>query len=172
MFNFLKRIFGSKEPMVQLHMIDGKLKVSKYNSAFVAKLRAENGDVMDGLDDEAVIKIFESRENITREPPRLEVIHEGIMADGTVAMKLDWNKAFIDHLREHGISGGSEEEAVDAYLQLLTRNMSHDDHDDQYNLTPAILRDAFSDIDRTSQAEIGEILANVQQAAQRTNKAN
>ena len=103
----------------EFSLVNGKLVIKKYNIAFVTELRQKLGDLSDGKTDSEIVELYLSRENLEREEPKLDVQHFGMDEAGAVKMKLDWNRAFINHLRENGITGETEEEAVEMYLQLL-----------------------------------------------------
>lgn len=162
----LKKV-GS-EPWADLQFIDGKLKVVDYNPAFVKKLRVQFGDlVTDETSDDNVVKLYVDRENLEREEPRLEVIHMGIEEDGQLKIKLDWNKAFIDHLKKNGITGETEDEAIKEYLSRLTTQTA----DEQGELPDVLTRDqineAFRDLDDELQKELDEAEAQAKKPRRR-----
>ena len=164
---------AGSEPWADLQFTDGKLVVVDYNAAFVKKLRSQFGDLVnDETTDEEVVKLYVDRENIDREEPRLEVLHLGIEEDGQLKIKLDWNKAFIDHLRKNGISGETEDEAIKEYLSRLTTETA----DEQGELPDVLTRDqineAFRDMDNVAQRELDEASAQVKQQRRRRRKTS
>lgn len=159
---------ASPEPWADLHFVDGKLKVVDYNAAFVKKLRTQFGDLVnDETSDEDVVKLYIDRENLEREEPRLEVLHLGIEEDGQLKIRLDWNKAFIDHLKKNGITGETEDEAIKEYLSRLTTQTA----DEQGELPDVLTRDqineAFRDLDNELEREFAEAEAQVKKPRRR-----
>lgn len=164
---------AGSEPWADLQFSDGKLEVVDYNAAFVKKLRSQFGDLVnDETSDADVVKLYVDRENIDREEPRLEVLHLGIEEDGQLKIKLDWNKAFIDHLRKNGITGETEDEAIKEYLSRLTTETA----DIQGELPDVLTRDqineAFRDMDNVAQRELDEAAAQVKQQRRRRRKTS
>ena len=43
--------------------------------------------------------------------------------DGRFKIEMDWNDAFIDECKRQGLSGTSDEQIIQKYLSLLTRNL-------------------------------------------------
>ena len=162
----------SSDPWADLTFKDGKLTVKHYNDAFVSDLRVKLGDVVsDDMSDDQIVALYVDRENIEREEPRLEVVHFGIEEDGQLKIKLDWNKAFIDHLRKNGITGETEDEAIKEYLSRLTTETA----DAQGEIPDVISRDkineAFATIDHEAQRELDEAAAQVKTPRRRRKKA-
>jgi hypothetical protein len=148
---------ASDEPWADLQFTDGKLKVVDYNQAFVKKLRSQFGDlVTDQTSDDDVVKLYVDRENLEREEPRLEVLHMGIEEDGQLKIKLDWNKAFIDHLRKNGIVGETEDEAIKEYLSRLTTETADAQGEIGDVLTREQINEAFREIDIVAESELEE----------------
>ena len=54
----------------------------------------------------------------TTEPPRVELVSQGIRPDGSVSIELDWNDTFIKQLRDAGYEG-DEEDMVSGWLTSL-----------------------------------------------------
>lgn len=161
------------EPWADLQFSGDKLVVVDYNPAFVTKLRSQFGDLInDETSDDDVVKLYVDRENLEREEPRLEVLHLGIEEDGQLKIKLDWNKAFIDHLRKNGITAESEDDAIKEYLSRLTTETA----DMQGELPDVLTRDqineAFRDMDNTAQRELDEAATQVKQTRRRRRKTN
>lgn len=159
------------EPWADLQFSDGKLIVVDYNQAFVTKLRTSFGDLIDeSTTDDDIVKLYVDRENVNREEPRLEVLHMGIEEDGQLKIKLDWNKAFIDHLNKNGITGETEDEAIKAYLARLTTETA----DVEGELTDVMSREkineAFRDIDNETQRELDEASAQIKTKNRRKRK--
>lgn len=164
---------AGSEPWADLQFTDGKLVVVDYNAAFASKLRVQFGDLVNAdTPDDDVVKLYVDRENIDREEPRLEVLHLGIEEDGQLKIKLDWNKAFIDHLRKNGITGETEDEAIKEYLSRLTTETA----DVQGELPDVLTRDqineAFRDIENTAQRELDEAAAQVKQQKRRSRRTS
>lgn len=130
MITFLQKIWynyvNTKTPWVSAEYVanraEGPIVVKGYNKAFIQSLRKDYGYIADSKTDEELIDIFAKRENSYQEEPRLDVHHAGINSDGSVRVELDWNTSFIRHLEEHGIVGETEDEAIQMYLSLVTKN--------------------------------------------------
>lgn len=56
---------------------------------------------------------------IEEETPRIDIKGDGIGPDGQARLELDWNDAFIKHLKEHGYTGETEEDIVNMYLNSI-----------------------------------------------------
>ncbi len=71
----------------------------------------------DELFDEALkrdrIRRYESDE------PFVEIISESVTEDGGVNLRLDWNQAFIKHLRAGGMQGATDELLIDNWISSL-----------------------------------------------------
>lgn len=71
----------------------------------------------DKLFDEALkrdrIRRYESDE------PFVEIISESVTEDGGVNLRLDWNQAFIKHLRDGGMQGATDELLIDNWISSL-----------------------------------------------------
>lgn len=146
-----KYLGGKKTPWADLTLdSDKNIKVKDCNKAFIDDVKNRHGDLTIGKSDGEIIEIFEGRENVKREEPKLEVLHFGISEDGRVSMKLDWNSAFISHLAKHGITGETEEEAVQLYLSRLSKQNS----EDMGELTLGEIEEAFAELDATTIAEL------------------
>lgn len=127
MFEWIRDLFRSKKPKANLSYDGGRLVVKSYNKAFVDKLRVELGDLTLLKTDDEVVKLYVARESLEHEEPKLVVEHIGIDETGKIKMKLDWNRAFINLLRDKaGIVSENEEEAVQAYLLRLTMDVADD----------------------------------------------
>lgn len=159
---------SGSEPWADLQYSNGKLTVVDYNAAFVTKLRTQFGDLIneDTTDDE-VVKLYIDRENIEREEPRLEVLHMGIEDDGQLRIKLDWNKAFIDHLKKNGITGETEDEAIKEYLSRLTTQTADEEGELPDVLSRDQINEAFKDLDNELQKEYDEAAAQVKKPRRR-----
>lgn len=55
--------------------------------------------------------------------PWIEVRGGSVDPERGVRLELDWNSAFIEHLKANGIVGRSEEESVHLYLSKITKMM-------------------------------------------------
>ena len=110
-----------------------------WNQAFIADLR-EKG--IEGRSDEDVIERWKSHDNeiqlklskkkehedrMTSEEPWVQVVGEKIGDDNIMALKLDWNPAFIKNLRKNGFTGNSEEAIVGKWLTTLSNETLEDD---------------------------------------------
>lgn len=158
------------EPWADLQFIDGKLEVVDYNPAFVMKLRSSFGDLVDDdTEDSEVVKLYVDRENLDREEPRLEVVHMGIETDGQLKIKLDWNKAFIQHLQKNGISGETEDEAIKAYLARLTTETADSEGSEEDVLSREQVTEAFRELDTESQREYDEAAAQIKKPRRKRN---
>lgn len=159
-----KFLGGKATPWADVRYLDGKMSLKNYNKAFVEMLRHKHGDLTEGKDDSAVIKLFTDRENIEHEEPKLDVKHSGITEDGRVKMELDWNPAFIRHLADNGIIAETEDEAIQKYLAMLTHQVAED-------ITPDMLSKddvdaAFHDLDAEAAAELVEAARQVAEQAE------
>jgi hypothetical protein len=159
------------EPWADLQFSDGKLVIVDYNQAFVTKIRSSFGDLIDDVtSDEDVVKLYVDRENVDREEPRLEVVHLGIEADGQLKIKLDWNKAFINHLHKNGISGETEDEAIKAYLARLTTETADAEGELPDLMSREQINEAFRDIDNVAQRELDEAASQIKKPRGRRKK--
>ena len=127
------------KPQADFYFENGKIKVKSFNKAFIADLKTKIGDIGDGKSDEQLVQLYLDRENVEREEPRLDVVHMGIAQDGSIKMQLDWNRSFINHLRENNIEGATEEQAVQKYLAMLTHDVA--------NHAEPLEENAFAEID-------------------------
>ena len=171
----LERRKISSDPWADLHYVDDKLVVKNYNQAFVKKLRSTMGDLIgESTTDDQIVQLYVERENLDREEPKLEVQHLGIEADGKLKIKLDWNKAFIKHLREHGITGETEDEAIEEYLSRLTKNVMDEIDDEQPQegelITRAEAAEAFKELEEETNRELEEAARAVRAVKRRTKK--
>lgn len=160
-----KYLWGKNTPWVDIAYVDGKITVRDYNKAFVGQLREKHGDLTDGKSDAEIVKLFHDRENIEHEEPRLEVLHAGIDEDGIVKMKLDWNQSFIRHLRENGIVGETDEEAIEIYLMMLSRDVQPD-----FGFSKEMIDGAFADVDAQLARESIDIKREVKKRKRRSFK--
>lgn len=150
------------EPWADLQYSDGKLVIVDYNQGFVSKLRSSFGDLIDdSTTDDDIVKLYVDRENVDREEPRLEVVHLGIEEDGQLKIKLDWNKAFIDHLHKNGITGETEDEAIKAYLARLTTETADQEGELPDVMSREQINEAFRDIDNVAQRELDEAASQI-----------
>jgi hypothetical protein len=177
MISFWKKLFSKPEPedvepKAQLEYIDDKLRVTNYNKAFVNNLRQKLGDLTTGLDDEGVVKLFVDRENLERDPPRLSIVHLGIEADGRIRTELDWNHSFIMHLRENGITGETDDECIESYLNLLALNQRQvQDEFIPEMFTKEQVEAAFKEIDQQAEAELKDAEAEAKKHKRRSRKS-
>lgn len=147
---------AQKQPKVELGYEDGKMVVKSYNQAFVEEQRKLLGDLAEGRSDEQVIQLFLDRDALDKEEPRLDVVHMGIEADGKVKVQLDWNRAFIKHLRDNGITADTEDEAVQKYLTMLTLNELQGELEPEEFYSKEQLEAAFGELDKQLEAELEE----------------
>lgn len=124
-----KYLFGTQQPWaVERKDETGALSIPNYNHAYVRDLRARLPEELTQTATNAeVIQLWIDRYNHERVEPRLEVVHAGVDQDGRIRMKLDWNQTFIRMLQERGIQGESDEEMVETYLSMVTRNNQYED---------------------------------------------
>ena len=103
---------------------DGTLSITDWNHAYVKDLRSRFPQelTIDKTDAE-VVQLFVDRYNHEHVEPKLEVLHSGIDPDGRIKMKLDWNEAFINLLRERGVKGDTDEKMIENYLAMMTRKV-------------------------------------------------
>lgn len=64
---------------------------------------------------------YEDKRNSTE--PWIEVIGESIDPVRGIEIKLDWNDAFIQYLKENGITGKDEDTAVQKYITFLYQDL-------------------------------------------------
>jgi hypothetical protein len=123
-----KYLFGAQQPWAVERKDDvGSLQILDYNHAYVKDLRSRlPEELVQTANDAEVIQLWVDRYNHERVEPRLEVIHSGIDQEGRIRMKLDWNHTFIRLLQERGIPGETEEEMVENYLSMMTRQSQMD----------------------------------------------
>ena len=55
--------------------------------------------------------------------PWVKIVSEGIDPEKGIKIELDWNDAFIKHLRENNITGTSDEQVIQKYLALLLKSV-------------------------------------------------
>jgi len=111
------------QPTAMIKTIDGKIKVKSYNQAFITKIKNRLGDIAVGLTNDEIIKCYEERENVEKEDPVLNIKHFRMEDDGRIKVELDWNYSFIRYLAENGITAETEDETIQKYLSLITRNV-------------------------------------------------
>jgi hypothetical protein len=144
-------LFKRSIPWADVKFLDGKMVVAAYNKAFVDDLRHKHGDLIDEkTTDDEIVGLFTAREDLRREKPKMTVIHSGIDEDGLVKLELDWNSAFITHLREQGVVAETEDEAIQQYLQLITNQELMDE------TTGEIFEEAFAEINEETRKEMAE----------------
>lgn len=64
---------------------------------------------------------FDDKRNGT--DPWVEVVGESIDPVRGIEIRLDWNDAFIQYLKDNGITGKDEETAVQKYITLLYKDL-------------------------------------------------
>ena len=155
------KYFGGKtKPWVDVAYEDNKLVVKNYNTAFVEDLKTKLGDLTDGKTDAEIVKLFGERETLEKEEPKLEVLHMGVDEEGRVKMQLDWNQAFIKHLRENGITAPTEDEAVEIYLMMLHRQVDGEfGIGNEAVVSQTQVDNAFADIDTELAKEMADAAA-------------
>ena len=141
-------------PWADIEYVGKKIKVNDYNKLFLDDLKVKLGNLVDGLSEPDIIKLYVERENIELEEPRLDVKHAGISEDGRIKMELDWNTAFIRHLADNGIQAETEDEAIQLYLSMLTHQLGDDVTNDM--LSRDDVDAAFHDLDAEAAAELEE----------------
>lgn len=50
-----------------------------------------------------------------------------------IRIELDWNDAFVKHLRENGFTGADDNAVVQKYIAILAKQVATDMFDDQHN---------------------------------------
>lgn len=159
-----KYLYGKKDAWADIQHKDGKTSVIEYNKKYVDKLRVELGELSENLNDRDTVKLYNDRENIKFEDPKLEVEHMGIDTDGRIKMMLNWNKAFIKHLEDNGIQAETEDQAIHLYLSLLTHQTAEDVTTDM--LSKESVDAAFYDLDIELRNELEEAARQVNDRAQ------
>lgn len=66
--------------------------------------------------------------------PWCDWVAHGKDSSGQIRVQLDWNKAFIDYLRECGFNGIDENLIVQKYLAAVARELLNDEHDGALNI--------------------------------------
>lgn len=179
MMNWLKSLFSApppvfapvaapqeaEKPSAKIVFANGKMSVESYNQAFIDDLKIKLGDLTVGKTDAQIIDTFLSREELSLEEPRLDVVHSGITEDGRVQMKLDWNASFIKHLKQNGITGDTEEAAVNKYLALITKQAVEEEESLLDAMDPHA---AQREIDEMLAAELDEAAKQVETAQRET----
>ena len=76
-----------------------------------------------------VNKISEKDQATARGEPYVRVVNVDLNKDNPSDgfFELEWNKVFVDKLRENGYSGTTEEEIVDTWFTSLCRNIGDAD---------------------------------------------
>ena len=62
--------------------------------------------------------------------PRVEIVGEVSDPHKGIGIELDWNDAFVRHLRDNGYTGASDEAIVQYYLTHLIQSITEDIDDD------------------------------------------
>jgi hypothetical protein len=156
-------------PWADIEYVGKKIKVNDYNKLFLDDLKVKLGNLVDGLCEADIIKLYVERENIELEEPRLDVKHAGISEDGRIKMELDWNTAFIRHLADNGISAETEDEAIQLYLSMLTHHLGDDVTTDM--LSRDDVDAAFHDLDAEAAAELEEAARQIEEKSEGIKKA-
>lgn len=118
----------------------------EYNKAFIKMLRKQGHS---GETDAEVISKWEVREanakfeaqvkrdresKITSHEPWIEIVSEKYNKDmKQVAVKLDWNPAFINMLRANGYTGKDEQELVDRWFKSVSESIAMDLHGEKFD---------------------------------------
>lgn len=143
---------------LRLNHTTNEVVVVDWNDAFAATVRDQLGhEVTHDKTNSQVIAMYNDRSVIEHEEPKLDVKHLGITNDGLIKTELDWNQAFIRHLRDNGITGETDEQAIQLYLSLLTKNVVDEDEDEPNQLLSREQVDmAFDEIDHETARELEE----------------
>ena len=91
-------------------------------SETVDQLRKDLEDIHETLDSSSIEKELANKAN---EPWAGFSVSE-ITKDGRVAISLDWNEKFIEHLKINGIDAGSEEDTVGVWFASLMKEMGEE----------------------------------------------
>lgn len=118
----------------------------EYNKAFIKMLRKQGHT---GETDAEVISKWEIREanqkfeaqvkrdresKMTSSEPWIEIVSEKYNKDmKQVAIKLDWNPAFIHMLRVNGYTGKDEQELVDRWFKSVSESIAMDLHGEKFD---------------------------------------
>ena len=156
-------------PWADIEYVGKKVKVNDYNKLFLEDLKIKLGNLVDGLSETDIIKLYVERENIELEEPRLDVKHAGISEDGRIKMELDWNTAFIRHLADNGISAETEDEAIQLYLSMLTHHLGDDVTNDMLSRDDVDV--AFHDLDAEAAAELEEAARQISEKSEGIKKS-
>lgn len=86
-----------------------------------------NAGLAANIDAAVTTKIAERQQSIVQERedrlnsnvPHFDIVSEVDISDDRVKYEMDWNPAFIKHLRKLGISGKTEEEIVLKYVKTI-----------------------------------------------------
>lgn len=146
---------ANEAPKLEIKLDEnGKVIPERWNDAFIREQRVKLGTITDGKTDEEVVRLFLDRDSLEKEEPRLDVVHLGIEPDGKVKVQLDWNRAFIRHLKDNGITGDTEDEAVQKYLTMLTHNELQGELDPEEFYSKEQLEAAFAELDQQLEFEL------------------
>ena len=166
-------LWKPRSPFIQIEYEDGQLKAKAFNKAFILEQRARFDTLATGMTDQQVLDLYLGRENLEREEPKLEILHFGIDEAGQLKIKLDWNHAFIRHLKLHGITGETEDEAIENYLARLTRKVDDELNEDVTNLVSRQqVEDAFAEIDKELTSELDEVKKELKKKRQYKRRGN
>lgn len=123
-----KYLLGAQQPWaIEKHDASGSLMILDYNHAYLKDIRSRLPDEMiSSMSNQQVIQLWIDRYNHEHVEPKLEVVHAGIDEHGQIKMKLDWNHMFIKLLKRQGVPGETEEEMVENYLMMVTRDQRED----------------------------------------------
>lgn len=100
--------------------------ILKFETDLMEKVRAYLESEADNLFQRALEA--DRKRRYESDEPFVEIVSEHFDAHGGVELKLDWNKAFIDHLKQNGFGGHSDEEIVDNWLLALSRTRTEQNY--------------------------------------------
>ncbi len=118
----------------------------EYNKAFIKKLRQDgyvgesDAEVITAWEKGEAEKKLEAANKVEREKkmaslePWIEVVSDHYDHEQQqVAIKLDWNPAFIKMLRQHGFTGRDEQELVDRWFKSVSDSIASEIHGEKFD---------------------------------------
>lgn len=89
------------------------------------KLESEQQEKQQAVEELTILRSkldqYEEKRNGTE--PWIEIVGENIDPVRGIHLQLDWNDAFIQYLKENGISAKDEDAAIQKWLALLYHNL-------------------------------------------------
>jgi hypothetical protein len=128
--DFAERLIEIAQTLTEQYRLDLDEKITETRNAeaeAAAVIRAEIETGMQTIRDEYQ-QVFEKaleahrQKRYDSEEPFVEIISENFSKENGVGLRLDWNSAFINYLKNNGFNGVSDEAIVDSWIVSLSRD--------------------------------------------------